>query len=1126
MTIHEDQPAPDAVRILSRAGLASDESANQFVGRQHELGEIRGAISAALVGRGRVLCLTGEPGIGKTRLADEAAAYAASRGMRVHWGRCFEDGGAPAYWVWIQVLRRIIADAASHYSRTLPVDIVRMLPEFAVEAPRPEAGDAEQLRFRLFDAVARLLRESASAKPIMLVLDDLHDADVASLQLLKFVARVVHDAKLVIVGTYRDAEMRHSPERAAIVLDILRDATLLPLAGLAEDEVGRMVEVRLQGAPDPSFVAILRRTTAGNPLFVDGIIRVLAAEGRFGSAQPIALASYKLPDQVRAAIQRWLVLLSPQARTLLASAALIGLEFELGLLGKATATAPERVAELISSAQEVGIVTSVGKSLCRFAHPLLREVLSQEPVGGERVQLHRAIAKALEEIHGADTQYLAELAHHYRLAGDDEGAIDYSIRAAAAARSTYAYEQEISHLRAAKELAEKSNQNLARRASILERLGTAIDNINQTSSEAKGILESAAKFYEATGEVSSAARVLIRLGSTTRFDVNLPSALVYLKKSESLVGREDHKTLALLYIAMSDTCYFLGKYEDGLRWSQLAMELSEKIGSTARWVLAASSFAHMLFYSGRLGEGLALLRTAFSKAIELGSHPGLTSGISMAIDTLMGEIWDPLKGIDALLSERARSGVTNRWSTLIQIDDRLVKRYLMAGKITEAREIFLKASEFIEVHGRDFTFESVLVDSSRASLCRAEGDWQGASDRLAQSVRTFRAQENCHSAAHCLCAQGRVERFQGDLARARALEQEALDLAPHDPHLEMQIRPQLASLCAEMNQPDEAESVLARCREILSAGENWRGLAGNVSRAEAMLAAARGNMDSAATEFNRAIEIFVRYQLPFEHAEALLHWGRALDKTGEGAIASEKLDQAIELYRRIGAGQPWIDRVEGERAKVGPNRSNVLRIGQASVEAQFRKEGDYWRVSYSGETFRLQDSKALKVIAYLLQHPGHQFHARELAALDSRLPSASGALDRHDADQISTDLGDAGPGLDARARTEYQARLGELRAGIDEAERDNDLGRVAKLRAEADALSAVIIREAGFRGHERKQSSHSERARVAITRSIHRGIEKIRELNPVLGRHLANSIHTGYFCSYAPDQANQVTWRF
>jgi predicted ATPase len=135
-----------------------------------------------------------------------------------------------------------------------------MLPELAAEAPRPEAGDPKQLRFRLFDAVARLLRESASAKPTMLVLDDLHDADVASLQLLKFVARVVHDAKLVIIGTHRDAEMRRSQERAAIIPDILRDATRLPLAGLAEDEVGRMLEVRVQRAPDPGF---WRRLGAG-----------------------------------------------------------------------------------------------------------------------------------------------------------------------------------------------------------------------------------------------------------------------------------------------------------------------------------------------------------------------------------------------------------------------------------------------------------------------------------------------------------------------------------------------------------------------------------------------------------------------------------------------------------------------------------------------------------------------------------------------------------------------------------------------------------------------------------------------------------------------------------------------
>ncbi len=1105
MPSHQDRLPPDAVRVLSQGDPGLDECANPFVGRQRELGEIRAATSAALAGRGGVLCLTGEPGIGKTSLADQAAAYALARGMRVYWGRCFEDGGAPAYWPWIQVLRGVIGDAGSQYSRTLPADIVRMLPELAAEAPRPDAGDTELLRFRLFDAVARLLRESASAKPIMLVLDDLHEADVASLQLLKFMTRMVHDVQLIIVGTYREAEMRRSQQRAAIIPDILRDATHLSLAGLAEDDVGRMVEARAQHAQDPDFVAALSRTTAGNPLFVDGIIRVLAAEGRFRSAQPIALTTYKLPDEVRAAIQRWLALLSSEAHTLLTTAALIGVEFELRLLGQASELAPERIVELVTEAEKMGVVTPSGESLRRFAHPLVREVLSQEATDGERVRLHRAIATALEEIQGANTQYLAELAHHYQLAGDDERAMDYSIRAAAAARSIYAYEQEISHLRTAKDLAEKSNQNAARRAFILDHLGIAIDNINQTSSEAKDILESAAKLYEETAEVSSAARVLIRLGSTTRFDVSLPRALAYLKKAESLlVGKEDSKTLAWLYVAMSNTCYFLGNYEDGLRWAQMAMELAKKIGSLTRLVRAVTVFGHMLFFSGRVGAGFTTLQTALSKAIEMGS-PALTSEVSLTIDSALGEIMDPLRAIEVLLAERARSGVANRWSTLILIDDRLVKRYLLAGKIAQAREIFLKTKAFIEDHGRDFTFESTLTDSSLALFCRVEGDWQGASDRLAQSVRIFRTQENPHSAAHCLCAQGRAERFRGDLARAKALQREALELAPHDPHLELQIRPQLASLHAEMNQPDEAETVLARCREILSAGEDWRGITGNVFRAGAMIAVARGDMKSAEIEFNRAIEIFVQYQLPLEQAETLYYWGRALAKTPESRSASEKFDQAIEIYRRMGAGQPWIDRIEAERVatSVGSGDKNRPR------EALFRREQDFWTIRYGEKFLRLKNTKGLGYIAQLLRCPEQEIHVLALA----------GAIEMNGS-------GGAAEILDSTAKSDYRHRLQELREELEEAERFNDQDRAGKARAELETIQCHLASAMGLGGRSRRATSDAERARVAVTKGIKAAIQQIRAMDAELGRHLSLAVSTGYFCCYHLDGDHPVSWQF
>ena len=308
---------PRSLRALRPVQREPHEQTSLFVGRERELAEVRAAIDDARAGRGRLVLFTGEAGIGKTRLADESARLATAKGMRVRWGRCWEGGGAPAHWPWIQVIRELVADsdAPSVRSRNLPVEIARILPELSSEAPEPEARvDAEQARFRLFDAVATLLREAAREQPIVIVLDDLHEADTASLEMLQFTARVLHDANVLIVGTYREAEMRRSPERSPLMDHIVRDALLLPIVGLTEREVGDLVAGRAAGAPATGIVAELHRATAGNPLFVDGVLRALAAEGRLGEWRAIDLAGFKLPDSVRGAIRRRLGLLSPDAR--------------------------------------------------------------------------------------------------------------------------------------------------------------------------------------------------------------------------------------------------------------------------------------------------------------------------------------------------------------------------------------------------------------------------------------------------------------------------------------------------------------------------------------------------------------------------------------------------------------------------------------------------------------------------------------------------------------------------------------------------------------------------------------------------------------------------------------------
>jgi predicted ATPase len=306
----------------------------------------------------------------------------------------------------------------------------------------------------------------------MLVLDDLHGADVASLQLLKFVARVVHDVKIVLIGTYRDAEMHHSPERAAIIPDILRDAAQLPLAGLAENEVARMVEVRAQHSPNLNFVADLFRTTAGNPLFVDGIIRVLAAEGRLETALGLDVGSFKLPEGARGTIRKRLAMLSSDGRSILAIAATIGLEFELNLLARIGGDIAAQFLDQLREGIETGLITVITQECYRFTHPLIREVLYDELNAEGRSRLHLQIGESLESLPSADVALkFAQLAHHYRLGGNFEKAIDYSIAAGEEARAVFAHEETVRHWQLAIEMMQKMSYPAARQASLLEQLG-------------------------------------------------------------------------------------------------------------------------------------------------------------------------------------------------------------------------------------------------------------------------------------------------------------------------------------------------------------------------------------------------------------------------------------------------------------------------------------------------------------------------------------------------------------------------------------------------------------------------------------------------------------------------------
>ena len=253
------------------------------------------ALAEALAGEGRVVLVAGEPGIGKSALADRLAAEAGGTGAKVLWGRCWEAGGAPAYWPWVQALRSHVRTTDPEALRSQlgagAADIARILPdlhELFGDLPEPPSLESEAARFRLFDVVVSFLAEAAKARPLVLVLDDVHAADEPSLLLLQFIAGQLRDAPILIVAAYRDVELEPDTPLASVMAELARERATrsLALAGLSESEVGSLIESSTGVRPPERSVTAIHHGTEGNPLFIGEVVRLLSTEGRLGEVGP------------------------------------------------------------------------------------------------------------------------------------------------------------------------------------------------------------------------------------------------------------------------------------------------------------------------------------------------------------------------------------------------------------------------------------------------------------------------------------------------------------------------------------------------------------------------------------------------------------------------------------------------------------------------------------------------------------------------------------------------------------------------------------------------------------------------------------------------------------------------
>ncbi|MET3441859.1 DNA-binding CsgD family transcriptional regulator [Variovorax paradoxus] len=632
--LHADAPCP-ACGAAPIAGAAAVGANEPFVGRRGELQLTHDALGGALAGRGRVVMLSGEAGIGKTRLAQEVATLALRRGMLTLWGRCLEEPGAPPFLPWTRAMQACLRACRDERLPALlgreAAAAVEIAPELAERLPAgtavPAIGEGDQARFRLFAAVAHFWRQVATLRPLLLILDNLHWADASSLRLLAFIAQDVGESRILLLGSYREAGLSRQHPLASTLAELLntRQFSRLPLQGLSLDEAERMVAAASAVTPPPAVIATMHRRTEGNPLYLVETLRFLR-QGPCGDDPHATAARVEtVPSGIRAVIGQRLNQLSAPCCELLAIAACIGRDFDLPLLAELAGAGSEaallgRLDEAL--AQRVIEVVLPGPQY-QFSHVLIREVLYDELPASRRVALHGRIAESLEARHaGGLDAVLAQLAYHAAAAlpvGSAARALDIAQQAAARAVALMAYEEALRCYRLALQLQERwLPAERARHGALLLALGAVQTHAGENDASAATFLE-AATLARALGDTDLFAQAALGF-ENNGWRISRPGEQAAALLEEALVQADgfDAALRVDLLAALCRACIFCGHQPQANAAQRSAVALARELAMPQPLFKALAAILPARADPAQLDERLRCAREALEVAERAG----------------------------------------------------------------------------------------------------------------------------------------------------------------------------------------------------------------------------------------------------------------------------------------------------------------------------------------------------------------------------------------------------------------------------------------------------------------------------------------------------------------------------
>ncbi len=1072
-----------------------------FVGRARELAALGEAFAEAQGGRGRLVLVSGEPGIGKTRLVEELARAAAEQGGAALWGGCWEGGGAPALWPWVQVLRAYAGSQPREAFLSAlggAADLAALVPELAVgmtAAPAPAMLDPDQARFRLFEAAATFLGHATAARPLLLVFDDLHGADADSLLMLRYAVRALRTARLLVVGTYREGALREVPTAARLIGELSREGTHVALGGLTEPEVAAFISeavtrgTAVAAPPGPEWVQAVYGRTEGNPLFVDAVVRLCLAEGRFDRSDGAPLQGFSIPDQVRLAVRRRLASLPESVVATLTTAAVVGREFAVAVLERAApaVTGAALLDQLAMAARAAVIGELPGvPGRYRFTHALLREVAYDDLPPSRRAALHDRVGRALEEVHGVELEaHVADIAYHCcaaASAGDVDRAVAFSERAAVRAAAQRAYGAAAEHRARAVEAFESHPSVGVDRATsgrrhceLLIALGEAHNDTGDRAL-ARAVCQRALDLARPLGLSELFARAVVAYGggwwgSTEVLQFESPEQDAFddsfarlLEEALAMRGDCDRALRARLLSRLALQRYFAWPLARRAAATDEAVAVARALGDT-------DALAEVLVnkWAAVIAPGNERARLAIAReVIELGDNGGrpaaLPAGLSSyAINLLeLGECEEFPAAVARLEGHAERS---RHLGALWAAGLLRAARALWEGRFGEVEGLAREALRIGRACQRPalltFSLQMRALQIELGRRDELEGIapfWRFGADRYPTMLSTRAA------VAFLYRQLGQVAEARADFERAAAGDFVAGWLA--DPTW-LATMTELAEVCVYLGDRPRAAilyDLLWPHARLNAMGAFSTFSYGAVARPLGMLATLLERWPEAEAHFELALERNRSLRAAPLTARTQVAYARMLGArgaAGDDARALAQVQAAFTAAHALGM-RPLADEAAALRDQLaaagavagvtdaaefewdtGSAGHTAALPSTLPAERIFRRFGEFWMVGYAEETLRLKHTKGLDYIAQLLRRAGEEIHA-------------------------------------------------------------------------ADLVSAA----AGASG-ERPQA---ERARVNVTRAIAAVLKKMAEHHPTLARHLTESISTGMFCVYR-DRDDAARWQ-